>query len=206
MAHWGIAYAAGPNYNKQWKAFDAVDLKQSLELAHTATQAAHALLDKANPVEQALIESIKWRYPANEPEAITPTWNDAYADAMREVYRAHENDLDVVTLFADAMMNRTPWQLWDIKGGRPAEGADTLEIREVLERAMHSPAQLAILGCCTCTFISWRCRHIPNAPCGRPMNYATSRLTLVTSFTCQPTSTCCAGSTRTWSIGIAAPA
>ncbi len=22
MAHWGIAYAAGPNYNKQWEAFD----------------------------------------------------------------------------------------------------------------------------------------------------------------------------------------
>lgn len=27
MAHWGIAYAAGPNYNKQWVAFDPVDLK-----------------------------------------------------------------------------------------------------------------------------------------------------------------------------------
>jgi hypothetical protein len=22
MVHWGIAYAAGPNYNKQWVAFD----------------------------------------------------------------------------------------------------------------------------------------------------------------------------------------
>ena len=30
MAYWGIAYAAGPNYNKQWKAFDAADLKRSL--------------------------------------------------------------------------------------------------------------------------------------------------------------------------------
>jgi tetratricopeptide (TPR) repeat protein len=25
-AHWGIAYAIGPNYNKQWEAFDPVDL------------------------------------------------------------------------------------------------------------------------------------------------------------------------------------
>jgi hypothetical protein len=33
MAHWGIAYAAGPNYNKQWKAFDTVDLKRSRTLA-----------------------------------------------------------------------------------------------------------------------------------------------------------------------------
>src|SRR6476646_2151652 len=26
MAQWGIAYAAGPNYNKQWKVFDPADL------------------------------------------------------------------------------------------------------------------------------------------------------------------------------------
>ena len=25
LAHWGIAYAIGPNYNKQWEAFDPVD-------------------------------------------------------------------------------------------------------------------------------------------------------------------------------------
>jgi hypothetical protein len=30
LAHWGIAYAAGPNYNKDWDAFDAVDLRASL--------------------------------------------------------------------------------------------------------------------------------------------------------------------------------
>ena len=23
MAHWGLAYAVGPNYNKAWEAFDA---------------------------------------------------------------------------------------------------------------------------------------------------------------------------------------
>ena len=33
-------------------------------------------------------------------------------------------------------MNRTPWQLWDLKTGDPAQGADTLEAIEVLERAL----------------------------------------------------------------------
>ena len=37
MVHWGIAYAAGPNYNKQWKAFDPTDLARSLRLARKAT-------------------------------------------------------------------------------------------------------------------------------------------------------------------------
>jgi len=32
-AHWGIAYAVGPNYNQGWDAFDAVDLLASLDRA-----------------------------------------------------------------------------------------------------------------------------------------------------------------------------
>ena len=33
LARWGIAYTLGPNYNKQWEAFDPVDLAASLEKA-----------------------------------------------------------------------------------------------------------------------------------------------------------------------------
>ncbi len=139
MAHWGIAYAAGPNYNKQWVAFDPADLKNSLNLAHTAAKQAVELLKHASPVEQALIRPLAKRYPLNEPGHVTPIWNDDYAAAMREVYRAHQDDLDVAALFAEAIMNRTPWQLWDIKTGKPAEGADTAEAIAVLERAMAAP-------------------------------------------------------------------
>ena len=139
MVQWGIAYAAGPNYNKQWVAFDPVDLKNSLGLACAATKQAIKLLDQASPVEQALIGPLAKRYPLNEPGHVTPIWNDDYAAAMREVYLAHKDDLDVTALFAEAIMNRTPWQLWDIKAGKPAEGADTAEAIAVLERAMASP-------------------------------------------------------------------
>jgi tetratricopeptide (TPR) repeat protein len=139
MAHWGIAYAAGPNYNKQWKAFDAADLKRSLRTAWKATQKALACLKKASPVERALIEPLAERYPSADTAAVTPMWNDNYAAAMRAVYRAHADDLDVATLFAEAIMNRTPWQLWDIKAGTPAAGADTAEAIAVLERALAQP-------------------------------------------------------------------
>ena len=136
MAYWGIAYAAGPNYNKQWKAFDPVDLKRSLETAYEATQLALELADGVSPVEQALIRPLAQRYTSNDPDKVTPIWNDDYAKEMREVYRAHPDDHDVAALFAEAIMNRTPWQLWDIKTGKPAEGADTAEAIAVLERAM----------------------------------------------------------------------
>ena len=58
---------------------------------------------------------------------------------MREVYRAHGDDLDVAALFADALMNLTPWQLWDLRPGTAAAGADTLEAQAVLERALERP-------------------------------------------------------------------
>jgi tetratricopeptide (TPR) repeat protein len=34
------------------------------------------------------------------------------------------------------MMTRTPWKLWDVETAAPAEGADTLECLEVLDRAI----------------------------------------------------------------------
>src|SRR3984957_16201986 len=67
LAHWGLAYAAGPNYNKQWDAFDDVDLRASLRLASEATQRAAALADGATAVERDLIGALSARYPRPEP-------------------------------------------------------------------------------------------------------------------------------------------
>ncbi len=138
MAHWGIAYAAGPNYNKPWEAFDDADMDRSLATAHAASQQALALCDGATAVEQALIRALAARYPSATPAGDCAPWNDDYADAMREVYKAHAHDMDVCTLFAEAIMNRTPWALWDLPTGKPAEGAGTLEAVEVLETAMRA--------------------------------------------------------------------
>jgi tetratricopeptide (TPR) repeat protein len=54
---------------------------------------------------------------------------------MREVHAAHSDDLEVCALFAEAIMNRTPWKMWDLKTGGVAKGAGTLEAQGVLERA-----------------------------------------------------------------------
>ena len=143
MAHWGIAYAIGPNYNKPWEDFDDDDKCQSLDRALDATAAAAdaAVATGASTIEQALIGALAARYPASpdEPSEIADfaPWNDAYADAMRAVYRAHPDDLDVCALFAEAIMNRTPWDLWDLVTGQPAAGASTLEAIDVLETAFR---------------------------------------------------------------------
>ena len=146
LAHWGIAYAIGPNYNKQWEAFDPVDLAASLEKACDEVAAARACADRAAPVERALVEALGSRYQANDPSADLVAWNADYAEAMRDVYRAHPDDLDVAALFADALMNLTPWALWDRYTGLPSEGAATLEAKEVLERALERPGGRAHPG------------------------------------------------------------
>jgi tetratricopeptide (TPR) repeat protein len=136
LAHWGLAYALGPNYNKPWEFFDAVDLASSVAWAHAASAAAAGHADGASPVERALVHALAARYPSAQPAPDCSVWNSGYADAMRDVYRAYPDDLDVAALFADALMNLTPWALWDQATGEPAAGSGTIEAKEVLDRAL----------------------------------------------------------------------
>ena len=142
MAYWGIAYAAGCNYNKPWEAFREDELQHALANVRNAVGKALARRDSASPVERALIKALVHRYPSQTGDpGVFSAWNDAYAGAMREVYAAFPNDLDVSSLFAEALINRTPWKLWDLTSGRPAEGASTIEAVEVLEKALRRVEQ-----------------------------------------------------------------
>jgi len=137
MAHWGIAYAAGPNYNLEWRHLDPAGKANALAAAFDATKAALALEETMTAPERALIEALPARYPQREPIEAQEPWNDAFADAMRKVHRAHPHDLDVTTIFVEAILNRTPWKMWDLPTGGIAAGAGTVEAREALERAMR---------------------------------------------------------------------
>ena len=146
MAYWGLAYALGPNYNKPWEAFGQDEASAAISRALAALSDATGPARSASPVERALLRALAARYPATPP-ASDGAWDPAaggaqnagYAAAMREVYRSHPGDLDVAALFADALMNLTPWALWDTATGDPAEGAATLEAKTVLEQALASP-------------------------------------------------------------------
>ncbi|MFG2386420.1 hypothetical protein [Streptomyces avermitilis] len=140
MAYWGIAYALGPNYNKPWEFFDEQDLVRTVERTHAAVELAHAKAAAATPVERALIGALRARYPQAEAVEDCSVWNGPYADSMRTVHELAPDDLDVTTLYADALMNLTPWQLWDLRTGEPAEGARTVEAKAVLERALATDA------------------------------------------------------------------
>lgn len=83
-----------------------------------------------------MIEALPSRFPQDTPESLEVMrgWNDDYANAMRTVYEAFPGDLDVACIFVEAIMNRTPWKMWDQATGDVAEGAGTIEAQDVLER------------------------------------------------------------------------
>jgi tetratricopeptide (TPR) repeat protein len=138
MAYWGIGYAAGPNYNFPWELMDPTGKAAALARAYDAAQAALTSSDGVSAPERALIEALLARYPQREPAEDQQPWNDAFADAMRCAYQAHSDDLDVRAIFVEAILNRTPWRMWDPRTGVPAQGAGTLEAREVLESAFRT--------------------------------------------------------------------
>ena len=137
MAYWGISYAAGPNYNLPWYLYDPAGKAAALATAYDALQGALARIERASPVEQALIRALPARYPQREAVEDQAPWDAAYADAMRSVFHAYRDDLEVREVFVEAIMNLTPWKMWDLKTGGVAERAGTLEAMEVLDSAFR---------------------------------------------------------------------
>lgn len=139
MAHWGVAYAAGPNYNMPWHRRDAKMRAATAETCHMATTEALKLVANVTPFERAMIEALTARFPQPTPEDIETMrgWNDGYANAMRDVHETFPGDLDAACIFVEAIMNRTPWEMWDQATGAIAEGAGTSEAQTVLEKMLE---------------------------------------------------------------------
>ena len=137
MAHWGEAYAIGPNYNLPWHLYDPEGRAQALAAAFDATQRALSHADGVTPVEKALIHALPARYPQRDPIEDLSPWDKDFTNVMRKVFAEYRDDFEVRTVFAEAIMNETPWQMWDLKTGSVAEGAGTVEARKVLETAFQ---------------------------------------------------------------------
>lgn len=138
MAHWGVSYAAGPNYNLPWHLYDPKGREMALEAAYDAMQSALSHIDGVTPVEAGLIKALEARYPQREPIEDMRPWNRAYTDEMRKLFDAHRGDMEVRTVFAEAIMNETPWKMWDLKTGKAGKDARTDEAIAVLDEAFET--------------------------------------------------------------------
>ena len=117
MAFWGVAEAVGPNYN------DPAD-PDRYKHAHDAVQKAVDLSSAASPSEQAYVQALAKRFPA-DPESDLKKAAEEYRDAMRQLVSQFPDDLDAATLFAEAGMNLHPWGLWH-QDGTPEAGTEEI--------------------------------------------------------------------------------
>jgi tetratricopeptide (TPR) repeat protein len=126
MAYWGIALASGPNINAPMSKEDARHAVDAIQKART-----HA--KNASEKEQAYIDALSKRY-LSARKSSRASLDSAYAGAMRTVWRRYPDDPDAGTLFAEALMDLRPWDLWT-PDGKPKSG--TAELVSVIERVLE---------------------------------------------------------------------
>lgn len=136
MAWWGVALACGPHVN-----FPMMTPERSKQ-AWEALQKAQALATHASPVEQTLIDALAKRYAADPPADRRPL-DEAYASAMRDVWRAHRGDADIGALYAEALMDLQPWDYWGPDGQAKGNSEEIVAVlEEVLRLDASHPAGL----------------------------------------------------------------
>ncbi|MHA4806975.1 tetratricopeptide repeat protein [Flavitalea flava] len=113
MAYWGFAYVLGPNYNAGME-------DDNFQRAYQASSKAKLLAKNGTPKEVALIEALTARY-ASKPPADRRALDSAYAAAMKKVYIRYPSDPDIGALYAEAMMDLHPWDLYDKKTKAPRQ-------------------------------------------------------------------------------------
>jgi len=118
MAQWGVAIANGPHINKP-----AVPPERE-RAAVAGIAAARDAAAGASPVERALIEAQATRFADPQP-ADRSGMDRAYADAMRKVWKTYPRDADAGALFAEALADLRPWDLWQADGS-PQPGTEEL--------------------------------------------------------------------------------
>jgi tetratricopeptide (TPR) repeat protein len=104
MGYWGQALVLGPNINAPMKPEDEAR-------AHLLVQKARARAGNGSEQERAYVEALAARY-SGDPEPDRGALDAAYAAAMAELHAAYPDDQDAATLYAESLMDLSPWDYW----------------------------------------------------------------------------------------------
>jgi hypothetical protein len=126
MCVWGQALVLGPNINQPMAPELAAD---ATSLASRAVQ----LSGNARAADRALIEALPKRYAMPAPADRKPL-DEAYAKALADATRRFPNDDDIATLYAESLMDLSPWAYWSADG-QPEQY--TNELVGALERVLQ---------------------------------------------------------------------
>ncbi len=121
ICYWGEGWAWGSYLNAPMTAEEA-------PYAYAAAQKALSLKHRAAPKERALIDALAVRYVETFDGARRVEQDRAYADAMQRVAAQYPDDLEVATLYADALFLLEPR-----RGTRDVNNPTVRRLHEVLE-------------------------------------------------------------------------
>lgn len=132
MCYWGIALAYGPNINAPMDEANG-------RLAYAALQQAQKHEQKVRAHERALIGALATRYAA-EPPADRHDLDVAYSRAMADVVPRFPDDLEAKTLYAESLMDLSPWDYWTKDGKSKPNTAELLaQLEQVLAATPNHP-------------------------------------------------------------------
>ncbi|MHC9061259.1 tetratricopeptide repeat protein [Nitrospira sp. CMX1] len=132
MCYWGIALSYGPNINAPMDA-------ASGRLAYAAIQQASQRATRVSDREQALIRALATRYVA-EPSTDRTKLDAAYSRAMADVAQRIVDDPEVKMLYAESLMDLSPWDFWTADGKpKPNTTAFLSKLEEVLAAQPDHP-------------------------------------------------------------------
>src|SRR6201997_3794750 len=136
MCFWGEALVLGPNINLPM-------LEDAAAPAFAAAEKAKMLAAKATPREQALIAAVSTRY-VKDAKADRVPLDAAYASAMEKVAAQFPDDNEIAVLYAESVMDLSPWNYWQPGGRAPNPQSDPIvpTLERVLARDPNHPGAI----------------------------------------------------------------
>ncbi len=125
MAYWAMALVLGPNINMAMP-------PEAEPQAYEMIQKALGHNKNASEKEKAYIDALANRY-SGEEKPDRSALDLAYAEAMRQLRERYPDDLDIATLYAEAVMDLRPWNYWT-RDMQPYP--ETVEVLSVLESVL----------------------------------------------------------------------
>jgi len=136
MCWWGVSFALGSNINLPIQ-------DDAIIPAWLALKNAQELAPKVSAKEQAWIAALSKRY-AEDKKADRAALNAAFAAAMGDLAKQYPDDVDVLTFWAESMMDTQPWDYWeaDLKTPKGNGAAIVATLETVMARAPNHPGAL----------------------------------------------------------------
>lgn len=126
MCFWGEALVLGPNINAPME-------PAAVDPAWAAITLTRSLAEPVSDKEKSVIEALAQRY-SKDPKSDRAQLDQRYATAMGKVSKRFPDDDNIAVLYAESLMDLSPWDYWEDHGRKPK--GHTADILNTLERVL----------------------------------------------------------------------